>query len=307
MRDRAPQERAVIRVSHWQCQPSSVPGDEGEVVCVWDSHPRLDHRLDFIIAPPSIAMPEDLAAMPVAAQWLKTQHRAGSIIASVCAGAFVLGESGLINGRKVTTHWAFADQLAQRFPKVDVACEYMIVDDGDIITAGAILAWTDLGLTLVQRLMGREAMLATARFLLTEPPRQRQAPFREFLARFDHGDSVILSVQHHLHAKSEQTQNIEDLAAMAGMGARTFMRRFAKATGQRPTEYLQHVRIAKARESLEQTRLPIEHLAYQVGYHDPSAFRKIFHKLVGMRPSEYRKRFGTQARQDALTGDEASL
>lgn len=303
MRDHEPQSRSVIRITHWQVQPGSNPEDEGEVVCVWDSHPEDCHHLDFVIAPPSIAMPEDMEAMPASARWLKACHSAGSIIASVCAGAFVLGESGLIDGRRVTTHWAFADLLARRFPNVDVDADFMVIDDGDIITAGAILAWTDLGLTLVHRLMGREAMLATARFLLTEPPRQRQKPFREFLARFDHGDKAILAVQHHLHAKAKEAQNIEDLAALAGMSGRTFMRRFAKATRLRPTEYLQQVRIAKAREGLEQTLLSIDQLAYDVGYNDPSAFRKIFQKLVGMRPSDYRQRFGLQARHEALNAD----
>src|SRR5690606_779355 len=148
-----------IRVSHWQATDAGVS-------CIWDSHPGAPNRPGHVIVPPSIVMPERMASAPVAAHWLRDQHAAGATLCSVCAGAFVLAETGLIDGRRATTHWAFARQLAQRFPKVLLAEEHMVLDEGDIMTAGGILAWADLGLTLVSRLLGPATMLATARFLL---------------------------------------------------------------------------------------------------------------------------------------------
>ncbi len=276
-----------IRVTHW-----TASEDAGTVTCTWDSHPGKEHRLTHVIAPPSIVMPERMRPMPTAAAWMKERHQDGSTLASVCAGAFVLAETGLIDGRRATTHWAFASQLADRFPDVELAEARMILDDGDIMTAGGILAWTDLGLTLVERLIGQSVMLATARFLLIDPPRSSQKPFAQFLPRFDHGDEAVRRAQHRLHAQPDEAKSIGDLAALAGLGERTFLRRFAKATGFRPIEYLQQVRVAKAREALELTNSPVDRIAWSVGYADPAAFRKVFRRISGLSPSDYRQRFG---------------
>lgn len=278
----------AIRVSHWQATRDAV-------ACCWDSHPGAPHRLGHVIAPPSIVMPECMAPAPAAAQWLLDQHAGGTTLCSVCAGAFVLAETGLIDGRRATTHWAFVGQLARRFPKVHLATEHMVLDEGDIITAGGILAWADLGLTLVDRLLGPATMLATARFLLVEPPRQSQRPFAPFIPRFDHGDDAIRQSQHHIHAQATTTLGVADLARAAGMTGRTFLRRFSAATGFTPVEYLQQVRIAKAREALERTLTPVDRIAWDVGYADPAAFRKLFQKLTGLPPAAYRQQFGITA------------
>lgn len=279
------EEKRAIRVSHWQL------GADG-MDCVWDSHPGTAHRLTHIIAPPSIIMPERMQPAPVIADWMRDQHSQGATLCSVCAGAFVLAETGLIDGRSATTHWAFARQLAERFPKIHLADEHMVVDDGDIITAGGILAWADLGLTLVDRLLGPATMLATARFLLIEPPRQSQRVFAQFIPRFDHGDDAVRASQHHIHAHAANMQGVADLADQAGMTGRTFLRRFRTATGLTPVEYLQQVRIAKAREALERTLAPVDRIAWDVGYSDPAAFRKLFQKLTGLPPAAYRQQFG---------------
>jgi transcriptional regulator GlxA family with amidase domain len=277
--------RRGIRVSHWKA-------DDAGVACIWDSHAGTDHRLTHVISPPSIIMPEHMAPAPTAAQWMKDRHAGGATLCSVCAGAFVLAETGLIDGRRATTHWAFARQLAQRFPKVQLADEHVVVDEGDIMTAGGILAWADLGLTLVGRLLGPATMLATARFLLIEPPRYSQRPFAQFIPRFDHGDEAIRASQHHIHAQAANLHGVADLAEQAGMTSRTFLRRFSAATGFTPVEYLQQVRIAKAREALERTLTPVDRIAWDVGYSDPAAFRKLFQKLTGLPPAAYRQQFG---------------
>lgn len=276
-----------LRVTHW-----TALEDEGAVTCTWDSHPGAEHRLTHVIAPPSIVMPERMRPMPAAAAWMKARHSDGSTLASVCAGAFVLAETGLIDGRRVTTHWAFAAQLAARFPEVELAEARMVLDDGDVMTAGGILAWTDLGLTLVERLLSPSVMLSTARFLLVNPPRLSQKPFAQFLPRFDHGDAAVRRVQHRVHARPADAPSVKELAELAGLSERTFLRRFGKATGFRPVEYLQQVRVAKAREALDLSNAPVDTIAWSVGYADPAAFRKIFQRITGLSPATYRRQFG---------------
>ncbi|KKW93009.1 GlxA family transcriptional regulator [Sphingobium chungbukense] len=286
--DRSP----AIRVSHWH-------QENGEIVCVQDSHPDPDHALTHIITPPSLILPDHMRPMPEFAGWMTDLHGKGATLCSVCAGAFLLAETGLLQGREATTHWAFAQTLASRFPAVQIDADRMLIDDGDIITAGGILAWTDLGLTLVERLLGPSVMLNTARFLLIDPPGRTQQPYGRFIPRLTHGDAAILAVQHWLQATDAKVHGVPDMARRAGLEERTFLRRFRKATGLRPTEYAQQVRIAKAREALELTRRPVEQIAWQVGYDDPSAFRKLFQRVTGLAPHAYRQRFGVAARQDA--------
>lgn len=241
---------------------------------------------------PSIILPERMAPAPAAARWLRDQHAEGATLCPVCAGAFVLAETGVMDGRRATTHWAFAQQLAQRFRKIHLAAEHMLPDEGDIMTARGILAWADLGLTLVGRLLGPSTMLATARFLLIAPPRQSQRPFATFIPRFDDGDDKVRQSQHHIHAHAASLQGVADLCTVAWMTGRTFLRRFSAATGFRPVEYLQQVRIATACEALERTLTPVDRIAWDVGYADPAAFRKQFQKLTGLPPAAYRQQFG---------------
>lgn len=275
----------AIRVSHWKVE------DDG-VTCIWDSHREHVHNLGHVIAPPSIVMPAQMQAMPIAADWMVARHREGATVCSVCAGAFVLAETGLIDGRRATTHWAFSEELAARYPKIDLAAENLVIDDGDVMTAGGILAWTDLGLTLVEKLMGTGVMLATARFLLVDPPRHDQSVYRAFIPKFNHGDAAILGVQHHVHAEPTQAHAIPELAARARLTERTFLRRFARATGLRPTEYLQQMRVMKARDALETTNRTVEQISWSVGYSDVTAFRRVFQRLTSISPTLYRQRFG---------------
>lgn len=279
----------AIRVSHWQIDPQA-----NTMACVWDSHPDTPHRLSYVIAPPSLVVPAKMAPMKVPADWMIGLYDQGVTLCSVCAGAFVLAETGLIDNRRATTHWAFAQTLSERFPAIEVAAENMVLDDGDIITAGGILAWTDLGLTLIEKMLGTGTMLATSRFLLIDPPRREQSTYSAFIPHFEHGDSQILRVQHHIHAHFAEPLGIETLCALASMTPRTFLRHFQKATGMRPTDYLQQVRIMKARDALELSNRSVDQIAWEIGYTDPSALRKIFRKLTGVTPGQYRQRFGTQ-------------
>jgi len=278
-------EVPVVRITHWQ-------QSDGKVACTYDSNPGEPHHISYIITPPSLSIPGDLPSAQLLAAWMMAHHDAGAILCSVCAGAFVLAETGLLRGREVTTHWAFADALRTRYPELRVDAGRFIIDDGDVITAGGVLAWADLGLTLVRRLLGDSAMLQTARFMLIDPPRHAQRPYSNFIPKLDHGDGAIRIVQHWLQRHATGECSVAILATRARLEERTFLRRFKAATGLRPTEYVQHIRIEKAREFLELTRRPIEQIAWEVGYGDSSAFRKLFSRVTGLPPAEYRRRFG---------------
>ena len=167
----------------------------------------------------------------------------------------------------------------------------VVIDDGDIVTAGGMTAWTDLGLRLIQKLMGSAVALETAKYMLLDPSGREQSFYKSFLPRFDHGDVEILKVQHWLQKNGCRNVDLSKMAKKSGLELRTFMRRFQKATTLRPTEYCQHLRIGKARGLLESTKKPVEKISWEVGYEDPASFRKVFQKVLGLSPREYRKRF----------------
>ncbi len=163
------------------------------------------------------------------------------------------------------------------------------------VCAGGIMAWTDLGLRLVDRYLGPTIMLETARILLIAPPGRQQRYYRGFTPRLAHGDTAVLAVQHWLHETGGGDAALAELAQRAGPEQRTFLRRFRKATGMTTTEYCQRLRVGRARELLQADRLSIERVAWEVGYADPGAFRKVFTRIVGLSPGAYRRRFATLA------------
>jgi transcriptional regulator GlxA family with amidase domain len=276
----------MVRVSHW------LPNSTNEVVdCVFDTHPALDHRVSVVIVPGSWKGEPDVDVKKCLVNWLIEKHANGSTLCSVCGGAFVLAETGLLAGRCATTHWDLAQALAQRFPEIHVDEHRIVVEDGNLITAGGVLAWTDLGLKLVERHLGPSIMLETARYMLVDPPRREQRYYSNFSPVLNHGDSAILRVQRWLQSQVELQPSISKMAEIGGLEDRTFLRRFQKATGLKPTEYSQRLRIGKAREMLEFTGRTIEIIAEMIGYDDPASFRRVFKRLMGMSPSAYRRRF----------------
>ncbi|RQV00739.1 helix-turn-helix domain-containing protein [Burkholderia cenocepacia] len=278
-----------IRVTHWQLNPASQ-----RIECCWDSDPADAHQPAFAIAPPSVVMPERMSDMPREAAWLAELHGRGVIVCSICAGAFVLAQTGLLARRRITTHWAFAELLSRTCPDAHVASENIVLDDGDVITAGAILAWNDLGFLIVDRVMGANVMLATSRFMLSEGVRDDQRPLEGFLPRLDHDDDAILAAQHLILSTPGINHTIASLAGISCLTERTFIRRFQKATGLNPANYVRQVRMTKAKDALRLGNRPIALVAKELGYDDVISFRKAFQNVVGMSPAAYRQHFRTK-------------
>lgn len=242
------------------------------------------------ILPPTLGGPSyDID--PVLIRWLRDRHADGTVLASVCLGAFVLGETGLLDGRTITTHWAYEDRFRSRFPGTWVDTDPIVIDDGDIVTAGGVMAWTDLCLTLIARVLGHAAMTEVARSFLIDPPGRAQSYYSGFSPPTGHRDEAIAKAQRFLHETGGKVVDVPTLAAQAGLEGRTFLRRFQKATGYTTTEYWQRLRVSGARVKLRETGQPIDQIGWDVGYTDPSAFRKVFHRIVGLPPSDYRRRF----------------
>lgn len=279
-----------LRISHWQPTP-----DCASVVRVFDSTPQPQEHLTVLLVPPSLDAPIAPQAAAPLVPWLRQQHQSGVVLCSVCAGAFLLGETGVLDGRKATTHWLYTSHFHARFPKVRLDTSRLVIDDGDIVTAGGAMAWTDLGLRLVDRYLGASVMLETARLLLIDPPGREQCYYSAFAPDLKHGDRAILTVQHWLHAADGQEIVLSRLAEMALLEERTFLRRFKKATGMTTGEYVQRLRVGRAKELLQTTKLPFERIAWDIGYNDASALRKVFLKIVGLPPGEYRQRFSVHS------------
>lgn len=244
-----------------------------------------------LILPPALGQRIEGATEQQLVAWVQHHHRQGALICSICAGAFPLAASGLLDGRQATTHWALATEFANRFPAVHLQADRLVVDDGDVITAGGLMAWTDLGLRLIARFMGPALMLKVARFFLIDPGERAQSFYSSFSPNLAHGDTAILRAQHWVQSRYALTVSVREFAGAAQLELRTFGRRFQAATGLSPSEYVQQLRIAKARERLELSQASIDTIARDVGYLDTSAFRRMFHKIVGLTPGEYRKRF----------------
>ena len=275
----------TLRVSHWAL------GADGQVTRGFTAPQAAPRSLDILILPPCLGDPIWAAQGAPLLRFLKGQHDKGTILSSVCAGAFLLAEAGLLDGRPATTHWSLAEKLQARFPEIAVDGDKLLIEDGDIITAGGVMAWVELGLKIIERFISPAIVLSVARFFLVDAAGREQRFYSAFAPKLTHGDAAILKVQHWLQRHGMTKVTLPQMAAKAKLGERTFLRRFQKATGFNPTRYLQLLRIAKAREMLELTNHKIEQIAWRVGYEDAGAFAKVFQASMGLTPSDYRRRF----------------
>lgn len=277
----------VVRVTHWH---PATP--HGPVEKAFDTHGELPAgRKEVVVVAPSLRQLPEPPAIATLVAWLRERRAEGCVIASICSGAYVLAEAGLLDGRSATTHWCQAADFEARFPAVRLVPGSLLVDDGDIITAGAVMAWIDLGLRLVERLLGPAVAVAAARYMLFDPAGREQRHHSGFAPPLNHRDAAVLRVQHWLQATGAREVSLPAMAARAGLEERTFLRRFRKATGMRPTEYCQRIRVARGRELLEASGDSVAEIAWSVGYGDEGAFRKVFLRVVGLSPRVYRQRF----------------
>jgi len=251
---------------------------------------------DLVIVPdlhvdPAAPLSEDLLA---AANWVRKAHADGVMTTSVCSGALVLAESGVLDGLDATTHWGVADMLAKRHGSVKVRRERVLVPAGDghqVITAGGASAWSDMVLYLIARLAGAEAARRTAKVWLLTTHDDGQLNYASLTAGRQHDDKLVADAQAWAADHYMDAAPVAGMSARSGLSERNFLRRFRKATGQSPAEYLQTLRVEEAKQMLETSDVPIDDIAAEVGYSEPSSFRSAFRRKVGMSASVYRRKW----------------
>lgn len=257
---------------------------------------RWHHRFDRVIVPGFELVPsEDLDARlrdrRAETAYLTSAAARGTRIASVCVGAFLLGEAGLLDGRRCTTSWLFASRLARRYPAATVCREAMAVTDGTVTTTAAFSAALDLATALVRDHFGDDVARATARITLVAGNRTSQAPYivDSLLpsVRGPFADEVGAWLVEHL----AEPYDLGRLADAFHVSTRTLLRRFRSETGQAPLDFLRRARVRAAQNLLETTDLPLGRIVERVGYRDAGTFRRLFAEHVGMKPVDYRRTF----------------
>lgn len=231
--------------------------------------------------------------------WLRAHYERGATIAGVCAGAALVAEAGLLDGRPATTHWGVAEACRRRYPAVCWLPERFITESDRVLCSGGVYASVDLSLYLVEKLCGHAVAMETARALLLETPRVWQNGYAAEPPETVHDDAQIGDVQAWLFRNFAGAVRIEALAERAGMSQRTFARRFKLATGETPVSYLHRLRINAARHLLENDLKTVQEVCHAVGYDDLAFFRRLFRRFTGSSPRQYRSRFGARP-EDAV-------
>lgn len=279
----------------------SVAGVHGDTVYGFSGFPiEVSFRLseispDILIIPPVFGKLDGVLRDKELISQLKRLSQAGTIIATACAGSFLIAQAGLVARKTVTTHWNLISDFEDRFPDVDLQAQQMLIDGGNYICAGGAMAWQDLALHIVARFMSKEIASKCAKMLVMDSTRHVQTPYFIFdqhvLESSGFVDEKITNIQKWMQENYYLQVRLNDLADKAGIGLRTFLRRFKKATGMTPRGYLQQLRIEAARHLLEVSGRNIEEITGMVGYENGSSFRRLFKRKTGLTPVEYRNKF----------------
>ena len=227
--------------------------------------------------------------------WIKQQRiQHGADIASLCKSAFLLAETGLLNGKSCATHWTAHDQFKQRYPQVNLIPEKVISEDNGIYSSGGAYSFLNLVLYLIEKYYGREIAIWCSKVSEVDYDRESQSHFVIFNGQKDHTDESIKDAQSYIEENFSEKLSVEELANRFAISRRNFIRRFKKATFNTPIEYIQRVKVEAAKKSMESSTLNINQIMYDVGYNDEKAFRKIFKKYTGLSPIEYRHKYNRE-------------
>lgn len=251
-----------------------------------------------LICVPSMSLPVDRSpygCFPQEVAWLRERFSQGATIATVCSGAILAAEAGLLNGCEATAHWAYADVFRRYYPAIKFRPERILAFAGEenrLILAGGLAAWQDLAVHIIARFFGVEHAAQTAKIYVFSDHAQGQLPYAAMSRRIQKDDPVIARCQVWIAENYAAPHPVVHALQLSGLPQRTFNRRFETATGYRPMEYVHAVRIEEAKQLLETTCKPIDEISQEVGYQDPRPFSRLFSRKTGLSPASYRKRFG---------------
>ena len=227
--------------------------------------------------------------------WIKKHRIENDVeIASLCKGAFLLAETGLLNGKSCATHWTAHELFKQRYPLVNLIPEKIISEDNGIYSSGGAYSFLNFMVYLIEKFYGRETAIWCSKVAEIEFDRIDQNQFMIFNGQKEHDDEAIKQAQIYIENNFERKLNIDEIAGLMNVSGRSFLRRFKKATSNTPLEYIQRVKIEAAKKKLESTTLNINEVMYDIGYNDEKAFRNTFRKYSGLLPLEYRKKYNRE-------------
>jgi transcriptional regulator GlxA family with amidase domain len=225
-----------------------------------------------------------------AVDWVRKAYDSGASVASVCTGAFLLAEAGILDGRAATTHWIAQNLFRQRYPRVRLLGDRIIVDEGRVCTSGGATSFLNLMMYLVEKYRGADVARLASRVFLIDLHKASQNAYATFGAQKDHNDREVLEAQSIIGERFRQPLRVSALAREVAVSPRHFARRFKTATHDTPAAYIKRVRVEAAKRLLEDGRAPISEVAVEVGYEDIASFRRIFRRETGLPPTEYRRR-----------------
>jgi transcriptional regulator GlxA family with amidase domain len=253
---------------------------------------------DIICIPDFFVNPGESVAGQYEAEaaWLKRWHDNGAMLSSACSGAVLLGEAGLLLNCEATIHWGYVSTLTNNYPGVKVKADQSLVLSGEarrIIMAGGGSSWQDLALYLIARFVGLKEAMAVAKVYMLQWHDLGQQPFAALTSQRQSSDLAIRKCEDWLAINYSTHAPVATVVAFSGLPERTFVRRFTKATGLSPLDYVHALRLEEAKHLLETTDLPVEAIANDVGYEDTSFFGRLFRRKAGITPLQYRVRFGS--------------
>jgi transcriptional regulator GlxA family with amidase domain len=227
--------------------------------------------------------------------WIKKQRTEnGTDVACLCTGAFLLAETGLLNGKPCSTHWMTQEHFKQRYPSVILKPEKIICEDNGIMSSGGVYYFLTLMLYIIEKYYGRETAIWCSKSSGIEFDLINQNQFMIFNGQKEHDDHSIKQAQLYIENNFKEKLNIDEIANFVKMSSRSFLRRFKKATANTPLEYIQRVKIEAAKKSLESSVLNIRETMYSVGYVDEKAFRNTFRKHTGLSPADYKNKYNRE-------------
>ncbi|MEO7984702.1 MAG: helix-turn-helix domain-containing protein [Bacteroidota bacterium] len=252
-------------------------------------------KTDLVFIPALFGdMSAAIAKNKVLLPWIVEQYDNGAEVASLCVGAFLLASTGLLNGKKCSTHWGFQNEFREMYPEVELVDGSIVTEENRIYSSGGANSYWNLLLHLVEKYTNRETAILASKYFAIDIDRDSQAAFAMFKGQKDHKDEAILKAQDFIEKNIQERITIDGLAGEAAMGRRSFERRFRLATNNSVLEYIQRVKIESAKRQFENSRKNINEVMYDVGYTDTKAFRDLFKKITGLTPIEYRNKYNKQ-------------
>ena len=227
--------------------------------------------------------------------WIRDQYKIGAGVACMCTGAYLLASTGLLNKKICSIHWNAAENFRRLFPEIILKTDRLITDENGIYTNGGGYSFLNLILYLVEKYYDRQTAIYCSKIFQVEIDRQTQSGFTIFTGQKSHSDEVVKKAQVYLEDNFYERISVEDLSRKFAVGRRNFDRRFIKATGNTPVEYLQRIKVESAKKAFETTRKTVNEVMYEVGYSDVKAFREMFRRITGMSPLEYKNKYNKES------------